>query len=254
MALRNTIQKIYRVKPMAGMNGLIGRMIPAAMVLPTIALLPGGGSLNANADEYWEQRVSLFDTLPSSHHDIIFLGNSITDGSEFAEYFRNPDIKNRGIRSDVIDGVRKRLTQVTRGVPDKIFLLIGINDVSHKLSSRTLAVKYETLVREIREQTPTTCLYLQGLMPINNSFGRYKNLAGTEGTIRAFNDSIKKIAERNQAVYIDLTEALSDSKGNLRRGFTNDGLHLNGSGYAAWGEVIAPYIGPSRIDTNPNER
>lgn len=219
----------------------------SAVVLAAVGLISLSPSRPAMADEYWDQRVSLFDTLPVSHHDIIFLGNSLTDGSEFSEFFKNPDIKNRGIRSDVIDGVSRRLGQVTKGHPKKIFLLIGINDVSHKLSSQTLASKYETLVKEIRRQTPKTELFLQALFPINNSFGRYKNLQGTEKTIRAFNDSIKAIAERNGAEYIDLTETLSDSKGNLKRTFTNDGLHLNGAGYTAWGNAIYPYIGESRI-------
>lgn len=223
----------------------LGFSAAALAAVGLMSLIPTGP---VRADEYWDQRVSLFDTLPVSRHDIIFLGNSLTDGSEFAEFFKNPDIKNRGIRSDVIDGVSRRLGQVTKGHPKKIFLLIGINDVSHKLSSKTLASKYENLVKEIRRQTPETELFLQALFPINNSFGRYKNLLGTEKTIQAFNDSIKAIAERNGAGYIDLTETLSDSKGNLKRAFTNDGLHLNGAGYTAWGNAISPYIGESRIE------
>ncbi len=204
-------------------------------------------SVAMNADEYWEQRVSLFDTLPISGNDIVFLGNSITDGGEFAEYFKNPDVKNRGIRSDVIDGVRKRLDQVTKGRPAKIFLLIGINDVSHHLGTACIADKYRTLVREIRSKSPETKLYIQSVMPINNTFRRYKNLIGTEGTIRDLNTCLRRIAQEEGAEYVDLTDALSDSKGCLRREFTNDGLHLTGKGYAAWAEVIAPLVGEPRV-------
>lgn len=59
-----------------------------------------------------------------------------------------PNIKNRGIRSDVITGVEKRLGQITYGHPAKIFLLIGINDVSHGLSAEKLAERYERLVKK----------------------------------------------------------------------------------------------------------
>lgn len=192
----------------------------------------------ANADEYWDQRVSLFDTLPIGPQDIVFLGNSITDGGEFSEYFHNQNIKNRGIRSDVIDGVRKRLHQITDGKPSKIFLLIGINDVSHKLSAKKIAEKYRTLVKEIREQSPHTRLYIQSIMPINNTFGRYKNLQGTEQVITNVNRMLENIAKEEGACYVDLTDALADSRGRLRREFTNDGLHLTGKGYVAWGEAI----------------
>jgi len=191
---------------------------------------------------YWEQKVSLFDTLPIYRNDIVFLGNSITDGGEFSELFNMKNVKNRGINSDVINGVRKRLHQVTDGHPAKIFLLIGINDISHSLSVDELAERYETLVREIREQSPETKLYIQSIMPIDNSFGRYKNLRGKEGVVTALNVEIKRIAEQNSARYIDLWPALGDSKGKLRKNFTNDGLHLTGAGYRAWVNLIEKYV------------
>lgn len=196
----------------------------------------------ANADEYWEQRTSLFDLLPIHENDIVFFGNSITDGGEFAELFGMPNIKNRGIRSDVITGLEKRVSQITAGHPAKIFLLIGINDVSHNLSTEVLARRYESLVKKIREQSPSTKLYLQSVMPINNDFRRYKGLVGKEKTIRAFNDRIRKIAEANGATYIDLWPFLADGKGKLKKAYSNDGLHLNGAGYRAWTDGIRPYV------------
>lgn len=193
--------------------------------------------------EYWEQRVSLFDSIPVRPGDIVFLGNSITDGGEFSELFEMENIKNRGISSDVISGVRERLDQVTRNNPAKIFLLIGINDVSHNLTADRLAKEYEQLVKEIKLKAPETRLYLQSVMPVNNDFRRYKNLIGKEQVILDFNDKIKIIADTYDAVYIDLWPALSDKKtGKLIKAFTNDGLHLLGSGYKAWAEILYPYI------------
>lgn len=207
---------------------------------------------------YWEQRVSLFDKLPIYENDIVFLGNSITDGGEWQELFQMGNVKNRGISSDVIDGVRDRLSQVTDGHPQKIFLLIGINDVSHHLGVTKIAEKYERLVKEIRRQTPGTQLYLQSVMPINNDFARYKNLRGEEQTVVDLNKRILRIAEENGAVYIDLWPALADSAGKLKRGYTNDGLHLTGDGYKAWISLIEPYVldGAERIplDNKNKER
>ncbi|MDE5882286.1 MAG: sialate O-acetylesterase [Muribaculaceae bacterium] len=189
--------------------------------------------------EYWHQRVTLFDLLPVEPGDIVFLGNSITDGGEFTELFDNPSIKNRGISSDVISGVKERLHQVTNNHPSKIFLLIGINDVSHNLTVSQLSAAYEDLVKTIRSDSPESHLYIQSLMPINNDFGRYKNLKGKENVIKALNEQLKEIAKRNGATYVDLWPALADKKtGKLRREFTNDGLHLLGKGYDAWAKAI----------------
>lgn len=209
-----------------------------ARTLTLILMLTASCCLPAHADEYWDQKTSLFDVLPVTSDDIVFLGNSITDGGEFAELFDMPNIKNRGIRSDVITGVEKRLTQVTAGHPAKIFLLIGINDVSHGLTVDQLAARYERLVKKIREQTPQTRLYIQSVMPINNDFNRYKNLKGREKVIPALNRRLQTIAAQNGAEYVDLTKALESAPNKLNPKYTNDGLHLNGPGYRAWTRAI----------------
>lgn len=207
-----------------------------------ILTLCAGSLTAAHADKYWEQRVSLFDHLPVTENDIIFLGNSITDGGNFEELFGREDVKNRGIRSDAIPGVMKRLDQVTKGHPRKIFLLIGINDVSHGLTVAQLAERYEKLVKEIKARSPQTKLYLQSVMPINNSFKVYKSLTGKEKTVVDFNAQIKRIAEENGLTYINLWPALADANGNMKKDFTNDGLHLTGEGYRAWTDLLRPYL------------
>lgn len=198
--------------------------------------------MSAFPDKYWEQRVSLFDHLPVTENDIIFLGNSITDGGDFEELFKREDVKNRGIRSDIMPGVQKRLEQVVKGKPRKIFLLIGINDVSHGHSVDKLAERYESLVNEIRLRSPETRLYLQSIMPINNDYGIYKNLKGKENTIVEFNKRIKEIAKKNNLTYIDLWQFLADKNGKLKNKYTNDGLHLTGPGYKAWTNGIRSYL------------
>ena len=181
--------------------------------------------------------------MPITENDIVFLGNSITDGGEFNELFGMENVKNRGITSDVIEGVEKRLDQILKGRPKKIFLLIGINDISHKLSTEQIALNYERLVDKIITGSPQTKLYLQSIMPIDNDFKRYKNLYGTENVITKTNILIENIAIKKGLVFIDLTKTLADENtGKLKKEFTNDGLHLTGNGYKAWIEKIRPYV------------
>lgn len=195
------------------------------------------------ADEYYDQKVSLFEILPVGEQDIVFLGNSITDGGEFAELLGVANVKNRGIRSDSMRGVQKRLDQILRGHPAKLFLLIGINDIAQKgVTVEALKKRYKELVSKIREKSPQTRVYLQSVMPINNTFKRYLTLSGKESMIKALNKEIKQIASEQDCVFIDLTEALADSQGRLRKEYTNDGLHLKGPAYRAWIEVIRPYV------------
>lgn len=218
------------------------KSISCTLSVLAILTMVSSSTYQANADEYWEQKVSLFDTLPVYSNDIVFVGNSITDGGHFNELFEMDNVKNRGIRSDAINGVKKRISQVTKGHPKKIFLLIGINDVAQNLTVSELAKRYESLVQTIRRESPESKLYVQSVMPVNNTFKRYKTLFGKENTILAFNREIQKIAEQNDAVYLDLWPFLADSKGQLKKEFTNDGLHLKGAGYKAWVKGIEKYV------------
>ena len=80
--------------------------------------------------EYNLQRRSLFEVLPVYSSDIVFLGNSITDGCEWAELFNNRHVKNRGISGDRSGWLLDRLDPIVGGHPKKLFLMIGVNDLA----------------------------------------------------------------------------------------------------------------------------
>lgn len=209
-------------------------------------LLSASSSFSAVSEErseYWRQRVSLFEKLPVYSQDIVFVGNSITDGGEFSELFQDYHVKNRGINSDVIDGVYERIDNVLSGKPAKIFLLIGINDISHNLPVSTLVEKYDRLIKKIVNESPSTKLYIQSVMPINNDFSRYKNLIGKEKVLTTFNVQLNELAVKNNVVFINLWETLADpNTGKLKPEYTNDGLHLTGNGYLQWVAQINDFV------------
>ena len=101
---------------------------------------------------FYYQRATLFEALPTSKSDIIFLGNSITNGGEWAELLGNPHAKNRGISGDTTNGVLDRLHVITAGKPSKVFLLIGTNDLSGGLSVDSIAKNIETIVKRIKKE------------------------------------------------------------------------------------------------------
>ena len=99
------------------------------------------------------------------------LGNSITNGCEWAELLGNSNVVNRGISGDTVEGIQARLGSIIKAAPAKIFLMIGVNDVSHDLTADSIATSIGELVHRIRTQSPATKLYLQSLLPVNQSFG-----------------------------------------------------------------------------------
>ena len=102
---------------------------------------------------YYYQRKSLFDILPDRPGEIVFLGNSITDGAEWTELFDNPNVINRGISGDITAGVLYRLDEVTRSKPEKIFLMIGVNDLARGVSPDSVVKNIRTIIGRIRKDS-----------------------------------------------------------------------------------------------------
>ena len=203
-------------------------------------------------NEYYYQRASHFAELPVDSDDIIILGNSLSDNGRWNEAFDDANIKNRGIISDVVQGISDRLELVTKGKPKKIFLLIGVNDVSHHLTPDSITTAVEKLIVKIKQQTPTTEIYLQCWLPINNDFKRYKNMIGKEMVIFHGNVMLEQVARRQGVTWINLFPAFADKEMKLPKHLTNDGLHLNDAGYRIWCQEIAKYINPD-VQIKPND-
>lgn len=194
-------------------------------------------------NEFYYQRSTLFEMLPVDSDDIVFLGDSQTNGCEWHELLGNPNVKNRGISSDVIQGFADRVQPIIDGRPAKLFILGGVNDISHDLTPDSIATAMRNLIVKVRRGTPATKVYLQSLLPIDNSFRRYKAMTGKESVIVETNKLLKKVAEETGATWIDLYSRMVDpATGNMRKGLTNDGLHLLGAGYAVWRDAVLPYV------------
>ena len=114
--------------------------------------------------------------------------------------------------------------------------------MSHDLTADSIVTAACQLIDYIRQTTPSTKLYVQSMLPINNSFGRYKKMIGKEQVIRDINAKLEPEVERRGATWVNLHPAFCDADGNLRADFTNDGLHLLAPGYLTWREIILPYV------------
>lgn len=191
---------------------------------------------------FYYQRASLFDELPVDSTDIIMLGNSLTNGCEWHELLGMPNVKNRGITSDVVQGISERLNSVVNGQPAKVFIMTGVNDISHDIAAEDIAKEYGELIDKMHREMPNTKLYVQSCLPVNISFGKYLGMADKEQVIRDLNTALQAMATEKGYTYIDLYSAFVDENGHMKADLTNDGLHLMGKGYLLWRDCILPYI------------
>ncbi|MBR6465121.1 MAG: serine acetyltransferase [Bacteroidales bacterium] len=212
-------------------------------------------------DHYYKRKAVFDMERPVNENDIVFLGNSLTEGGKWETYF--PDIQkalekkggailNRGIVGDTFGGIDARLDQILPGHPKTIFFLTGANDVSHNLTADSIANGIINVVRRIKKESPKTKIYLQSLLPINESFKRYRLLNGKTAMFSEINAKLEKMAKEEKVTFINLYPlmltngpadlALPASEQVLRPEITRDGLHITQEGYKIWADAIRKYV------------
>ena len=211
-------------------------------ILVVTALMCLTAMAQANQDPYYARRATLFDELPIGKKDIVMLGNSLTDGCEFNELLNNSHIKNRGIVGDIVQGLIDRIGPIIQGQPKKLFIMSGVNDISHDVSADSIARVTERLIVMVKQGSPTTKIYLQSLLPFNNDVREWKLLKGRDHVVVEANALLEQVAKRQGVTWINLYPLFVDDQGRLRADLTNDGLHLMGKGYLIWRDAIKPYI------------
>ena len=172
------------------------------------------------------------------------IGNSLTEnGGDWSKRLGVSNIKNRGIIGNDAMGIYNRLNQIVSGKPKKIFLMCGINDVSHNLTTDSIVKMVDLIVSKIQKESPDTKLYLQSLLPINESFARYKRLESKTDQVPEINAGLEKMAKLHKITFVKLFPLFVDKNTNiLRKELTGDGLHLNETGYEIWVNELKKYV------------
>ncbi len=195
---------------------------------------------NTYQTSYHKLRLKNFQELPNSNDEIIFLGDSLTDQSEWSEILKNHKIKNRGISGDTTDGILDRIDEIIEANPKKVFLLIGTNDLwNERKTVDQIIQNYRLILNTFQQKTPTTKVYIQSLLPVNNE--AYDITVSNED-IKMLNAQFKELASKFSYQYIDLFKYFVNQQNQLDLAYTIDGAHLTGKGYLLWAKVIEKYV------------
>lgn len=185
----------------------------------------------------YQEKIAQFKQEPGSKKDIVFLGNSITAGTNWAKLLDLPNARNRGISGDITFGILERLQEVIDRKPAKVFVLIGINDISRNIPDSVILRNYKTIINRIKSGSKRTKIYFYTLLPVNSAFEKFKNHYGKDEHILWLNDQIRTFADRRVTV-IDLYPQFLDGNKSLKAELTHDGLHLKPEGYLLWSKIL----------------
>jgi lysophospholipase L1-like esterase len=184
--------------------------------------------------ELHASRVAKFEAEPVAMGRVIFFGNSITQGGDWARLTGDSTVINRGIGADLTFGLRQRLADVTRRKPSKLFILIGINDISKDIPDAVIAAEYRALVDSVRAQSPDTRIFVQSILPLNPTVKNFPQHYDKQSHAVSVNRLLRQMARDTRATYVDLWPIVVNEKGQLDASLTGDGLHLNQQGYERW--------------------
>jgi len=171
---------------------------------------------------------------------IVFLGDSITFREDWNVLFGVTDIANAGVSGNTTDDVLSRLDSVIVSKPQKVFLMIGINDLLRGKDASYVLANYERILGEIRTKSPETEIFIQSVLPVNNDISTYGTVASQK--IIDVNTRLRAFADQNKVFFIDLYPDFCGADNMLSFKFAPDGLHPNSHGYAVWKKTISQYI------------
>ena len=140
---------------------------------------------------------------------------------------------NAGVNGDNTDGMLWRLRQTAATEKSEVVVILGgINDLGTAKDPELVMenlMKLYALCREIGA-TPVACT----LTPTRL----------TSPSLRRLNELIRAHATEKGVVLADLFPGLADMEGNLRKEYSDDGVHLTAAGYGMVAKIILETLIP----------
>ncbi len=173
--------------------------------------------------------------------DVIFLGDSITQGWEgagkkaWADTFAPMKAVNLGIGGDRTGHVIWRITEGKELEPLKpkaAVIMIGTNNIGANTADQ-IAGGVKAIVAELRKQKPDMKILVLGIFPRSA-----KADDKVRDKIKQCNATISKLADGKHVFYKDIGEKFLTSDGTLEKKIMPDFLHLSPEGYEIWAGAI----------------
>lgn len=128
----------------------------------------------------------------------------------------------------------------------KVYLMFGINELGWD-NLDSFVSYYETIIDTILTIRPDAIIYVQTILPINESIYRQSGNAFSycnNARIGQFNEAIAEIAESRHVVLLTPGEMMTDADGQLQADATADGVHLSRPYLEMWKDYLVTHTVP----------
>lgn len=176
--------------------------------------------------------------------NIVFLGDSITEGYDIDKYFDDTYHVQSGINGNTVEDILDNMyDRVFKYNPSKVFIMVGINNFVWKDSSAEDVVNnIKKICEQIEERNPYTEIYIESIYPYS-TFSEYAHDEEyVMPRIKDANKLLNKYAVEKGYKYIDVYSLLVTKEDKYDMKYTDDGLHPNEEGYKVITTELKKYM------------
>ena len=177
-------------------------------------------------------RRSLFEVYQPKDIRIVMLGDSITYKVDWNELLSRTDVANRGIGNDNTKGFINRLSDIYVLNPETCFIMGGINDFIRGVSANKVFINYTKILKDLQNNGITPII--QSTLYVSETISNWSII---NKKVDELNKMLREYANKEDVIFIDVNKELSTG-GALDSIYTYDGVHLLGSGYVKWRDLI----------------
>ena len=198
-------------------------------------------------DEWWMKRHQSMNKNAKKPHDLLFIGDSITQGWEgsgkgtWEKYYGNRKALNLGISGDRTEHVIWRLDNGNLRNQKKAkaaVVMIGTNNTGHIMQDPTeVRDGVERIVSTLRARCPQAKILLLGVFPRGVKPDDAKRKNNLE-----INKFISELHNGERIHYLDISDKFLTAEGILTKEVMPDALHPKQKGYEIWAEAIEPKL------------
>jgi lysophospholipase L1-like esterase len=175
--------------------------------------------------------------------DIVFLGDSITEGWRDARpgFFTRGRI-NRGISGQTTSQMVLRMySDVVALRPKAVHIMAGTNDIAGNTGPMTSQMSENNFRAMSDIARRNRIQILLAPVPPAASYP-WRPEIQTRPRIADLNNWLERFARDTGAMWIDYRRVLDDGTGAMKPGLADDGVHPTGAGYDAMRTVIEPIL------------
>ena len=175
--------------------------------------------------------------------DIVFMGDSITQGwpDKSPAFFTGGKVC-RGIGGQTTPQMLIRMMpDVVALKPKAVHIMAGTNDIAGNTGPMTPAQTIANIEAMIVIAKAYGIKVLLGSIPPAANFPWRSGLETAQAII-ALNAQLRRLATKQNILFVDYTPALATPTGAMKPGLAYDGVHPDVAGYAAMESVLAPQL------------